>query len=183
MNEQNPNNQTPIQPQNVQSAMRENENGEVGVTNTNTEVNKAPDLADKTINAVENFMNTDDHINEHARADVNKNKTNATLCYLPLVVFYFIFTNKYKNSTYLHFHANQGLLVSLLYIVSVVISQFLIILFEKDGLVLNTIPGWVSFISYVLYCICFALTLFGVINTVNESSKELPLIGKIKILK
>ena len=179
MNEQNPNNQTQLQPENVQTAMRENTEGQVVASQVNT----GPDLADKTISAVENFINTDDHINEHARADVNANKTNALLCYLPLVVFYFIFTGKYKNSTYLHFHANQGLIVTLFYIASVFISQLLIALFEKEGFVLNTVPGWVSFISYVLYCICFLLTLFGIINTVNESSKELPLIGKITILK
>ena len=50
-------------------------------------------------------------------------------------------------------------------------------------MIINDIPGWVSFISYLLYSASFLLTLFGAINTVNDSSKELPLIGKIKIIK
>jgi uncharacterized membrane protein len=140
-------------------------------------------LADKTINAVENFINTNDHVNEHTKEEIKINKNNALLCYIPLVVFYFIFTGKYKKSNYLHFHANQGLNVTLCYLASIFVSELLRALFKREGFVLNTTPGWVSFISYILYCICFLLTLFGVINTVNESSKELPVIGKLNLLK
>ena len=53
----------------------------------------------------------------------------------------------------------------------------------KDSFIINDVPGWVSFISYLLYCCAFLLTLFGIINTTNESSKELPVIGKFRILK
>ena len=149
-------------------------------------VNNGPegmDLGDKTIAAVENFMNTTDTASDYTLQDKKKNKTNALLCYIPLAVFYFIFTGKNKTSKYLGFHANQGLSLTLYYITAFAFSTLLKILFRKDSFIINDVPGWVGFISYVLYCIGFLLTLFGIINTSNESSKELPVIGKFRILK
>ena len=180
MDEQNNNNinNQPVQNEPVQSVMRENASGQV--VNPNAEQN---DLADKTINAVENFMNTEDHKDEYTLQDKNVNKTNCILCYIPFVVFYFLITGRHKKSNYLFFHVNQGLNVTLCYCAAIIVSELLTKIFQRDGFVLNTVPGWVSFICYVLYCACFLLSLFGVINTVNDSSKELPLIGKIKLLK
>ncbi|MBR4179006.1 MAG: hypothetical protein IKR57_06650 [Bacilli bacterium] len=150
----------------------------------NTQPNSSEmDLGDKTIAAVENFINTTDTASEYTAQDKKKNKTFALLCYLPLVVFYIIFTGKYKNSKYLSFHANQGLNVTLFYIAAFAIASLLKILFKRDSYIRNDVPGWVGFICYVLYCCAFLLTLFGIINTTNESSKEMPLIGKYRILK
>ena len=145
--------------------------------------NPEKDPIDKTISAVENFINTTDTANEYTVQDKKKNKTSALLCYLPFVVFYIIITGKYKNSKYLSFHANQGLNVTLFYVAAFAISNLLQILFKRDSLIKNDIPGWVGFICYILYCCAFLLTLFGIIHTTNESSKELPLIGKFRILK
>jgi len=175
-----------------QSNVNENvQNNGLNTSNTNTtnNTNMTPnnsqymDLGDKTISAVENFMNTTDTAGEYTDEDRKKNKANALLCYIPFVVFYFIFTGKSKNSKYLSFHSNQGLLVTFLYIVSFIITALLEVLFKKDSFIRNDIPGWVGFISYILYCISFLSTLFGIINTSNESSKELPIIGKFRILK
>ena len=63
------------------------------------------------------------------------------------------------------------------------IEGILSALFSSDSMLRDATPGWVSFISYLLYCICFLATLYGIINTYNDSSKELPLVGKIKLLK
>jgi len=178
----NQNNTNEVQnEQKAPSLMREtiDQNGNL-VTASN---NKGPDLADKTINAVENFMNTEDHSKEYTEEDVKKNKTKAMICYIPLVPLYFVVTSKFKSSTYLKFHANQGLVVTLGWIISFFVSKMLAALFTKDSMLLDNTPGWVSFTSYILYCICFFATLYGVINTVNGSSKELPLIGKLKLLK
>jgi uncharacterized membrane protein len=163
------------------SLMRESvdNNGNV-VSATN---NQGPDMADKTINAVENFMNTEDHTSEYGADEVKKYKTSSMISYIPLVSLYFVVTSKFKESKYLHFHVNQGLVVTIGWVLSFFISEMLSALFTRDSMLLNNTPGWVSFISYILYCICFLATLFGIINTVNNSSKELPLIGKIKLLK
>ncbi len=167
--------------QNSVNLMREtvDQNGNV----VNPTSNQQPDLADKTINAVENFMNTTDHKSEYNSEEVKKYKNQAMICYIPFVSLYFVLTSKYKSSGYLKFHTNQGLIVTIGWVLSFFISKILGSLFTGDSFLLNNTPGWVSFISYILYCVCFLLTLYGIINTVNDSSKEFPLIGKFKLLK
>ena len=158
--------------------MQENKN-----TENDNQSNDNKDFADKTIESVEKFMNTKDYANLYTKEEMNKYKISAIVCYMPLVVFYFIITQKYKHSKYLFFHVNQGLNISILWVIVFIISGLLKSLFTVDSLIRSYLPGWISFIIYVLYCCSFFLSLFGIINTSNGKSKELPIIGKFKILK
>ena len=161
-----------------------NENNDMNNNlNNNQDTNPEKDLSDKVIESVENFVNTTDHENDYEKEDKIKHKTEAITSYIPFVPLYYIFASKHKGSKYLTFHVNQGLLVTFAWIISIVISLLLESLFKRESMIINDIPGWVSFISYLLYSASFLLTLFGAINTVNDCSKELPLIGKIKIIK
>ena len=81
------------------------------------------------------------------------------------------------------FHVNQGLLVTLVFVASIILSAILHSLFTRDSFIINDIPGWVSFIIYLAYCLSFVLMMFGIICTANDESKELPLIGKLRLLK
>ena len=142
------------------------------------------DLGDKTIRAVENFMNTEDHSEEFNKEDVKNYKTFAILCYVPLVVFYFIVIGRYKDNKYIHFHANQGLTITILWALSTMVSKVLTIVFStNETFLVNSTPTWVSFVSFTLYCICFLSSLLAIVNTVNGVSKELPFLGQFKFLK
>ncbi len=167
--------------QNSVNLMGESVDQNKNVANPNS--NQQPHLADKTINLVKNFMNTTDYKSEYSSEEVKKYKNQAMMNYIPFVPLYFVLTNKYKSSKYLKFHTNQGLIITIGWVLSFFISKILGSLFTRDSFLLNNTPGWVSFISYILYCVCFLLTLYGIINTVNDSSKEFPLIGKFKLLK
>ena len=169
------------QAQPAPSLMRESidRNGNV----VNSVNNQGPDIADKTIDAVEGFMDTVDHKKEFSEDEVKRYKTKAMVSYIPLISLIFILTNKTKQSSYLKFHANQGLVITIMWVIVCFIEGILSALFSSDSMLRNSTPGWVSFISYLLYCICFLATLYGIINTYNDSSKELPLVGKIKLLK
>ena len=138
--------------------------------NVNNNQNTEKDLSDKVIESVENFMNTTDHEKDYEKDDRNVNRTAAILAYIPFVAIYYLFARKPKISDYIKFHTNQGLLVSFIWIISIVISKILKNTFIRDSYIINDIPGWVSFICYVLYCCAFLLTFFGIINTTNESS-------------
>lgn len=142
-----------------------------------------PDLADKTINAVENFINTDDHKNEYEEKELKQYKNLAIYSYVPFVSLYFIATKKYQISNYLKFHVNQGLNITIILVATIIISEITNAIFSKDSLVLNNTPLVISIIFYALYFIVFSLILFGISNTSNDKSKELPVIGKYKILK
>lgn len=97
--------------------------------------------------------------------DIEKNKVVSALAYfiffLPLVVC--------PDSRFGKFHANQGLL---LLILSAIVG------------VVGTIPiiGW--FIIFPIGGLfCLVLAIMGLVNTLNGNAKELPLIGKIRIIK
>lgn len=166
---------------NKPNLMRESVDKDGNVINNNN--NQEPDIADKTIDAVEGFINTCDHKKEFNSEEVKKYKTSAMICYIPVVPFYYILTNKLKQSNYLKFHVNQGLNVTILCGIVFFISSVLKVIFTTNSMLRDNTPGWVSFITYILYCISFLAIIFGIINTYNNSSKELPLIGKIKLLK
>lgn len=76
------------------------------------------------------------------------------------------------QSQFARFHANQGLV---LFIVDVIF-----------GIVIRVcafipIVGWI--VSSVLGLIAFVFMVLGIVNAASGKGKELPLIGKIRIIK
>ena len=149
----------------------------------NEEKKEEKDLADKTIDAVENFINTTDHTSEHDKLDIMGYKNYAMFCYVPFVVILYLITGKYKKNKYMLFHSNQGLDITILWIVVILATNFMATNFRVQGLFTSRVPTIVSFINYVLYCTAFIYSGFGFINTLNGLSRELPWIGKFKLLK
>ena len=141
------------------------------------------DTEDKVIDAVEKFLNTENHITEHKELDVMGYKNKAVLCYIPFVVFYFLVTNQYKKNDYILFHVNQGTIITILWVLVFIITKFTSTQFRVQGLFVSRVPTIVSFFNYILFCIALLYSGFGFVNTINAHSKELPLIGKIKIFK
>jgi len=97
--------------------------------------------------------------------DIEKNKTMAGLAYflffLPLVAC--------PESRFGKFHANQGLLLLLFYIaVSVVLTIIPVI-------------GW--FILPFFGIFILVLAIIGLLNGLNGKVKEMPLIGKFRLIK
>ena len=168
-------------------------NGVITEEEVKPEVNREPtvvtpvverrDLADKTIDKVENFVDTKDHKDEFTQEEIKKYKMLATLSYIPLVSLYFVVTNRYKESNYLKFHVNQGITITLAYVIIFFIDKIIGAIFSSGSLVLNNTPGIISIAIYALYFILLLAMFFGIINTANGLSKELPVIGKIKLIK
>ncbi|NLB17438.1 MAG: hypothetical protein GX825_01580 [Syntrophomonadaceae bacterium] len=97
-------------------------------------------------------------------ADIEKNKVIAGLAYLlffmPLLVC--------PDSKYGKFHANQGLM--------------LLIFGFGGSLILSLIPviGWIILPFYSIAVFVFAV--IGIINGLGGKVKELPLIGKARLI-
>lgn len=99
-------------------------------------------------------------------ADIEANKMMALLSYL----IFFIPLLVAKDSPYAKFHANQGLT---LFLAGVIVS-----------IAGSIIPflGW--FLILPIGCIIVAvLGVIGIINAWKGLAKELPIIGKIKLIK
>ncbi len=110
--------------------------------------------------------NTPDTTANYDPADIEANKIMAVLAYF----IFFLPLLAAKDSAYARFHANQGLLLLLAgFAVSIV-----------GGII--PILGW--FLIIPVGCVIVAvLGIIGLINAFKGRAKELPLIGKIKIIK
>lgn len=102
---------------------------------------------------------------EYDAEDIEKNKTIAGLAYfiffLPLVAT--------PDSKYGKFHANQSLLLFIFAI--------------GGNIILTMIPiiGWLLYLPFGL--LVLVLGVMGLMNGFNGKAKELPLIGKFRIIQ
>ncbi|QUH28440.1 hypothetical protein [Vallitalea guaymasensis] len=97
------------------------------------------------------------------------NKTNKWVSVLAYIVFFIPILVDSNNEEY-KFHTNQGLTLFLLAVAISMVGTFVPVI------------GW--FIILPLGEIfCLVLAIMGIINAYNEKMKELPIIGKIKIIK
>lgn len=102
----------------------------------------------------------------YSQEDITANKGMSVLAYF--IFFIPLLVESSKNSPYAKFHVNQGLLVFLIWVAS-----WIIVVIPILGWLLSPLLG----IAAVVYLI------IGVINVLNGTAKELPLIGGIRILK
>ena len=121
-----------------------------------------------------------DNLNQqgaYESADIEQNKVMAVLAYLgPLVLVPILAA---KDSKFAKFHANQGLV---LFICSIVYTAALFFI----SFILYSISDYLGFIVYILRLVNVAflvLAILGIINAINGQAKELPVIGKIQLLK
>ena len=113
---------------------------------------------------VTNLNNTADITDQFDKDDIEKNKVMGLLAY----ILFFIPLLAAKDSPFARYHANQGLV---LFLAAILSSVILII----------PILGWI--IAPILSIVITVLVVIGIINALNGKAKELPIIGKFKILK
>lgn len=111
-------------------------------------------------------------------ADVQENKVISILCYFGILLLIPYLVK--KDSEYVKFHSNQGLILLIvniaLSIVSAVIGAILGLIPYIGGILSGLIGGVISLA-------CFALMIIGIVNAVTGKMKELPIIGGYRILK
>lgn len=124
-------------------------------------------FADNAKNFVNNVV---DETAQMDPQDIENNKVISLFSYIGIL--FLIPLLAAKDSRYARFHANQGII---LFIFAIIVNIVIAIL----GLipVVGLIIGWVLSIAELV------LLIIGIVNAVTGKAKELPLIGKIKILK
>ena len=122
--------------------------------------NQPVDLSEK----FNEFNNTADTTSEYDAQDIEKNKVMAVLAY----IIFLIPLLAAKDSKFARFHTNQGLVLFIGGILSSVIAAIPII-------------GWI--IAPIAGIIITILAVIGIVNALGGKAKELPIIGKFKILK
>lgn len=108
--------------------------------------------------------------------DIAKNKWVCALSYLSILFFLPLVIC--PNSKYGKFHANQALV---LFIVSIIGSA----VFGIAGTILSLVKlGWIaSIVSGIWGLLMTLLTILGIVNVLNGKAKELPVIGKFKLIR
>ena len=97
--------------------------------------------------------------------DVKKNMVMAILAYFGILILVPALTDA-KNSPYVRFHMNQGLVLTL---------------FSVGFGILAAIP-FVRFVS-IASIVIFAFQIVGIVYAARGEMKEVPLLGRIKIIK
>ena len=113
---------------------------------------------------VANLNNTKDTTDQFDKDDIEKNKAMGLLAY----ILFFIPLLAANDSPFARYHANQGLVLFLCGLISSVLW-------------IIPILGWI--IAPILSIVITVLAVIGIINALNGKAKELPIIGKFKILK
>lgn len=116
--------------------------------------------------AFNRFTNTANTTAEYSPEDIAKNKLMSIVAYLGVFCIVPLFIA--KDSPYARFHTNQGLLL---------------FLFSLLTSVAGLIPyvGWIVAAAISVFnCL---LMVVGILNVIKGEAKELPVIGKFRILK
>lgn len=120
---------------------------------------------------------------DSAAQDAEKNKGMGILAYLGILVLIPIYAA--KESKFARYHSNQGLTLCIAWIGWCIIDSVLSALLRS--LLWNTgawrMYAFISTILNLVYIVFTVLAVIGIINVVNGRMKELPLIGKFKLLK
>ena len=125
---------------------------------------------------VDQFKNTKDYTDQFDPTDIAQNKALSILSYIGPLVLIPIFCA--KHSKFARFHANQGLVV---------------LIASAAAGILNTICGYLTAVAWPFVLLelpaallslgITALAVLGIINAARGKAKEVPLIGKIRILR
>ena len=99
----------------------------------------------------------------------NNNKLYNVLSYLNLWLIGLLVA---PNDQDVKFHVNQGIILTIGWVAAGILSFILAFI---------PILGWV--LAFAIYVFIGVLAIMGIINAAKGEQKELPIIGKIKILK
>lgn len=115
---------------------------------------------------INNFTNTANTTADYSAEDIDKNRPVAILAYLGLLFLVPLFAA--KDSPFARYHVNQGILLFVVQTIGVAATQI-------------PYAGWIA--GALVNVFTTALLVIGIINAFKGEAKELPIIGKFRILK
>ncbi len=143
---------------------------------------EAKTTADEISEKIKKMGKTEDYTGAYSKKDAEDNQIMALLCYIPLVCLYPLICEA-KKSPFVKFHANAGLVLFIAEILAGVILEILGLVFGIIPFV-NIIVGIIlRILSILLGLSFFAGVVYGIYQTITGKAIDLPIIGKIRILK
>ena len=145
---------------------------------------QATATADALSDRLSGMNKTADLTDQFDKADVEQNKVMAILAYFGILVLVPILAS--KDSKYARFHANQGLILCIAMLGWILVDAVLTAILRAilwRGLGLWSIYSLCGTILNLVYIVFSVLAIIGIINALNGRAKELPIIGKYRLLK
>ena len=122
---------------------------------------------------VNELMQSEDLTKNYDIQDINANKPMGILSHIGILVLVPIFTA--RESRFAMFHAEQGITLC----IGAHIIAFLSIIF---GLI--PVVGWVFSLLFGLVGLALlVLMIIGIVNAANGQAKQIPVLGKIRLIK
>lgn len=142
---------------------------------------------DRVVGFFKALNNTTDYTMQCNPNDAGSNQVMGILAYIPLLFLIPYFAA--KNSVFAKFHANQGLLCTIvllaLGLVNTVIGLIVGLIFGIGSIIFLQVIGdiicWIIGIASAAIFLYFMI--IGIINAANRKLKELPLIGSFRLIK
>ncbi len=146
-------------------------------------------------NVAQNIMNTADTTAEFDPADIQQNKIISLFAYLGILFLIPLLAR--PDSKYARFHTNQGIVFFIvdliLTVIFSIISAIVTGIASATTSVTDVLTGnfgalgvasvIVTIIGLVISIPLLILMIMGIVNAVTGKAKELPIIGKFRILK
>lgn len=145
---------------------------------------------EKARETVDKIMDTEDSTNDFEKKDIEQNKIMAILSYFgPLsLIPYFAF----KESNFVQYHAKQGLNLFIIEFIVGIMSYFLNLIFHVPNFCnvggVEYICGiksplWISIPVDFIQLILGIVAIIGLVYACQGKAKEVPILGKVKIIK
>lgn len=172
----------------MEEIKEENKKKEEKETKNNNNEKKFEERAKETIDKI---MDTEDSTNEYDKKDIEANRGLAMISYLgPLALIPFLVS---KDSKFVQYHAKQGLNLFVIEIIIGIFSYFLTSIIQipkmctlwgettyECGVI---VPWWITLPISLVEAVTFIVALVGFVYAYQGKAKELPIVGKIKIIK
>ncbi len=125
---------------------------------------------------VSKLLESDDHTAAYQPADIEGNTLFCVLSYLGILCLIPLLAG--KDSPYVRFHTNQGLV---LFLTTIILNMARALL---TGLwIFGKVDRYfVTPVFTALNVAVFALTIIGIANAVRGKAADLPLIGKVRLI-
>ncbi len=98
------------------------------------------------------------------KEDIEKNKLNAVLSYLGILIIVPLLSDEAKKSTFAKFHLNQGLVL----LIAGFVGSFIF---------------WIPLIGWIVAVVFFVIWLIGIIGAIQGEMKRVPILGNIELIK
>ena len=140
--------------------------------------NTTSDFAQK----FDQFTDTEDRTAEFDKADISANKVYAILAYIGFLVLVPLIA--VPKSKFARFHANQGLVLLIGEVAYNIVRSVLVYVLRLTMWgPLRIVYDAVKFATGAVGLVFVVFAVIGIVNAAQGIAKELPLVGKVKILK